>query len=86
MKNDVLRAVYDLWVNSEDYRKDSALENGCYVKTKEEAEGIVGKSAYNKICDEVIGLACNAEIAGFGNGFRYGIMFMTGMLKGGEIA
>lgn len=86
MENDVLQMVYGLWVNSEDYRKNSALENECYEKTKEKAKGIVGESVYNKISDEVLGLACEAELAGFDNGFRYGIMFMTGMLKGGAKA
>lgn len=86
MKNNVLQTVYDLWVNSEDYCKDSVLENECYGKTKEKVKGIIGESVYNKISDEVLGLACDAEIAGFDNGFRYGIMFMTGMLKGGASA
>lgn len=86
MENDVLQTVYDSWVNSENYRNDSSLENENYKKAKEIMKGIVGETTYNKISDEVLGLACDAEIAGFDNGFRYGIMFMNGMLKGGATA
>ena len=83
MENNVLQTVYDLWVNSEDYCKNSALENENYEKAKGIVKGIIGEDTYKKISDEVLGLAYNAEVSGFDNGFRYGVMFMSGMLKGG---
>lgn len=83
MENNVLQAVYDLWTKSEDYCKDSALENEHYEKTAENTKDVVGESAFRKISDDIINLAYNAEVSGFDNGFRYGIMFMSGILKGG---
>ncbi len=85
MENDVLQTVYDLWVSSEEY-KNSALESEQREICESKVSEVVGESVYNKISDEIIGLACDAEIAGFDSGFRYGIMFMTGMLKGGARA
>lgn len=85
MENDVLQVVYDLWVGSGEY-KNSALESEQYEICKNKVLEVVGESVYRKISDEIIGLACDAEIAGFNSGFRYGIMFMTGMLKGGATA
>lgn len=85
MENDVLQTVYDLWVSSAEY-KNSALESEQYEICKNKVLEIVGESAFRKISDEIIGLACNAEIMGFDSGFRYGIMFMSGILKGGARA
>lgn len=82
MENDILQTVYDLWVGSEEY-KNSALESEQYNICKNKVLEVVGESVYHKISDEIVGLACEAEITGFDSGFRYGIMFMTGMLKGG---
>lgn len=85
MENNILETVYDLWINSENYQKNSALENECYEKRAEKIKNIVGKNMYREIGDDVIGLACDAESAGFNYGFRYGIMFMNGILKGGDV-
>lgn len=80
--NDVLQAIYDLWVESEEYGKSSALENERYKESTENVKGVVGDDAYHKITDDIARLGCYAEIAGFDAGFRYGIMFMSGMLGG----
>ena len=53
------------------------------MKCKAEILKAVGEKASYSISDNVTDLACEAEIAGFESGLRYGIMFMSGMLKGG---
>lgn len=86
MEKNVIQTVFELWVNSEEYKKNSALENECYERNKKGLKSAVGESIYNEISDNIMDLAYDAEMAGFDSGFRYGIMFMNGVLKGGERA
>ena len=60
------------------------MENECYERNKKRVKRTVGEDIYDKISDDIIDLAYDAEMAGFDNGFRYGIMFMNGILKGGD--
>lgn len=81
MEQSIIQSFYDVWVNSEDYQRESALENEIYEKHAGEIKKIIGEKTYCKVGDDVIGLACEAEITGFESGLRYGITFMSGMLK-----
>lgn len=85
MNQDIMNVVHGRWVKSESYYAQSALENGAYEKCTEKMKEIVGEKEYDRISDSVGDLACEAEIAGFNSGFRYGVLFMSGMLKGGAL-
>ena len=82
----IMSAFYEMWVNSADYNTQSAVENEKYAKCKADILKVVGEKASYDISDNVTDLACEAEIAGFESGLQYGIMFMSGMLKGGATA
>ncbi|WP_279086647.1 hypothetical protein [Bacteroides acidifaciens] len=82
----IMHAFYEMWVESAEYNTQSAVENEKYAKCKAEILKAVGEKASYSISDNVTDLACEAEIAGFESGLRYGIMFMSGMLKGGVVA
>lgn len=85
MNQDIMRAIFEQWVESENYRTQSVLENGAYSKCASKIKDAVGKEEYNRISDDVGELACDAEISGFNSGFQYGVMFMSGLLKGGVV-
>lgn len=85
MNRDIMRAIFEKWVESGSYRKQSVLENGTYKKCTEKMKTAVSKAEYDRISDDVGDLACEAEIAGFNSGFQYGVMFMSGLLKGGVV-
>lgn len=81
----IINAFYEMWVSSDAYRTQSAVENEGYAKRKAEIKKAIGEEAAYKISDDITDIACEAEIAGFENGLRYGIMFMSGMQKGGAV-
>lgn len=78
--NEILQGIYNLWTESEKYKDQSALENGTYDQQREEIIKVVGKEADHEICDFYTDAACESERAGFESGFRYGMLFASGML------
>ena len=76
---------FEMWVESENHKEQSAVENEIYDKETGEIKALVGAKIYHDISDNVLNLACEAECAGFENGFRYGILFMNSVLKGDMI-
>ncbi len=80
---DYIGCVYDIWSESSDYAAASSLENGTYEKYDDEIRKIIGEEACHSISDSLLHLACETEYAGFEAGFRYGVLFMSDMLKGG---
>ncbi len=85
MTDNILWELYELWTNSENYFKDSPLENEEYEEHVKKVTDVVGEKTYNKITDDILTLAGSAEMTGFNNGFRYGVMFMSGILKGSAV-
>lgn len=83
MEQSIIQSFYEMWVESAEYNTQSAVENEKYSKCKANILKAIGEKASYDISDNITDLACEAEIAGFENGLRYGIMFMSGMLKGG---
>ncbi len=84
MNRQVMEAIFNIWVEDGDYKQQSVLENGAYRKVLEKLQPILNREDYNRISDDVGNLAYESEIAGFNRGFRYGVMFMRGLLKGGK--
>lgn len=78
--------IFNEWLDSQGYITESYLENGGLVKHEDIIKGAIGSKEYYDISDQIVDLACNAEEAGFQNGFRYGVAFMHDILKGGESA
>ncbi len=83
MNKHVMEAIFNIWAETEDYKRQSVLENGAYRKVLEKLHPILSREDYSRISDDVGSLACESEIIGFNNGFQYGVMFMSGLLKGG---
>lgn len=78
----VATLLYEAWTETKGYWKESAVENKSYKDYRASIEAILGEDAYKKSSDEIVSFACEAEEAGFQQGFRYGVMFMSGILKG----
>lgn len=76
----IMEAIFEQWAESENYCRQSALENGTYEKYVEKMKEVIDKKEYTRINDDITYLACEAEIAGFSSGFLYGVMFMSDML------
>lgn len=79
----VIMPFYERWSESEEYKIESAVDNHIYDECTAEICEVIGKKAFRDISDSVINLSCEAESIGFAAGFRQGILFMTGVLKGG---
>lgn len=86
MNKQVMEAIFNIWAETEDYKRQSVLENGEYSKVLEKLHPILSREDYSRTSDDVGNLAYESEIAGFNSGFRYGVMFMSGLLKGGITA
>ncbi len=82
----IMSSFYEMWSSSAEYNTQSAVENEKYSKCKADIIKVIGEKASYDISDNITDLACEAEIAGFESGLRYGIMFMSGILKGGATA
>ena len=82
----IMSAFYDTWVGSGNYSTQSAVESEKYSRYRMKIEETIEEKVLHDISDDITNIACEAEIAGFENGVRYGIMFMSGMLKGGVSA
>lgn len=76
MMDEILYDVYDRWVESDSYKYESALEDGCYDERKKEIVKIIGEKQYSQISDSISSLACESEVSGFEKGFCYGVSFM----------
>lgn len=74
---------YEKWVETEEYRQQSAIENDVCRDFEKKVEKVMGKELFENVEDDIIGLAEKAEQSGFSNGFRFGVLFMNEMLKGG---
>lgn len=85
MEKKVLNAIFTAWTEEENYSRSSAVENEIYKEHTNRIKDATKGMLYSKIQDDIDHLACAAEYAGFENGLRYGIMFMSGMLKGGAV-
>ncbi len=79
----VVMPFYEKWTESEEYKIESAVDNHLYDKYTAEICEVIGKKAFHDISDSVVNLSCEAESIGFAAGFRHGILFMAGVLKGG---
>lgn len=84
--DDITRAFYQQWSDSDEYEVQSALENDKYDKCMNEIKAVIGEKECRDISDSIVDLACEAECAGFIQGLRYGIMFINNMVKGQEVA
>lgn len=82
----IVMPFYERWSESAEYMSQSALENEIYDECVARISEVIGKETLHDISDDIVNLANEAECEGFSNGFRYGIMFMTGVLKGGATA
>ena len=85
MNERFMEAILNIWVETDDYKLESVLENGAYSKVLEKLQPILNQEDYSRTSDDIGNLACKSEIMGFNSGFRYGVMFMSGMLKGGAV-
>lgn len=74
--------LHGAWSDTNEYRSQSAAENNVYDKHTKEIQDAIGEKACYDISDYLMDIACDAEISGFEHGFRYGVMFMSGILKG----
>lgn len=83
MSREILATAYDSWVASDEYRKQSAMENGSAQREGQEIVKLVESKEVSTVWDYIISAACEAENAAFEQGFRRGILFMTEMLQGG---
>ncbi len=72
------------WADSDGYASESYIENGGFKKCTEEIVKKIGSEKCKSISDDVCDFGCEAEMAGFFEGLRRGILFMAGILKGGE--
>ena len=81
MNQGIMEAIFEQWVESENYCRQSVLENGTYKKNREKMKKVIDKKEYSRINDDITYLACEAEIAGFNSGFLYGVMLMSDMWK-----
>ena len=79
----VVMPFYEKWTESEEYKIESAVDNHLYDEYTAEICEVIGKKAFHDISDSVVNLSCEAESIGFAAGFRHGILFMAGVLKGG---
>jgi len=79
----VVMPFYEKWAESEEYKIESAVDNHIYDECTAEICEVIEKKAFRDISDSVINLSCEAESIGFAAGFRQGILFMAGVLKGG---
>ena len=83
MKNfdELIGVFYTDWTESDKYWDESAVENEVYKSHKGEVERIIGKEILHEISDELSGIGCDAEYAGFGKGFRYGVDLMCELFQ-----
>lgn len=86
MSKEIIMKLYQMWVDSKEYYKESSLENEIYNECTGKIKNVVGESLYHEISDSVTDLACEAEMSAFEIGLRYGILFITDMMKGGVVA
>jgi len=83
MTEQMMRAAYEDWQDSNEYWNQSALENKIYDNNKREIVSIIGGEKYDEIYEFVVNLATEAENAAFNEGIRRGILFMADIMKGG---
>lgn len=74
----IMRSFYETWVASEDYRRISVLESD---RAKDYYDRIETMSGDASISDECGSLICEGEYTGFKNGLKYGIAFISDMLR-----
>lgn len=77
----VVISLHEAWADTDEYLSQSAVENSIYDNHVKEIREAVGEKACYDISDYLASMACDAEFGGFEHGFRYGVMFMSGILK-----
>lgn len=78
---ELIGVFYTDWTESDKYWEESAVENEVYNSHKREVERIIGKEVLREISDELSCIGCDAEYAGFGKGFRYGVDLMCELFQ-----
>lgn len=83
MSKEILATAYDSWVASEDYKIQSAMENGFVNQKAQEVVSITEPEDTVEVLDHIMHIACETEVSAFEQGFRRGILFMMEMKHGG---
>lgn len=76
---------YEKWTETDEYRQQSAVENASKINCKNKSIKSISEEQYEDIEDNILSLANEAEQSGFSNGFRFGVLFMNEILKGGAL-
>lgn len=74
--------LYQKWCDTEEYRKQSCIENSSYERHTGEIKNIVGEDNFRELEEFVCDLCSEVEQAGFEAGIRQGILFYQEIMKG----
>lgn len=83
MNEEMIATAYESWIESNEYSIQSALESKVLKTEEENLIGFVGKDNIHDALDYICHIGYISERAGFEHGFRRGILFMMGIMKGG---
>ena len=83
MSKEIIATVYESWIESKDYFKESALESDVLRLEENILMGLIDNKNKNDASDFLSHIGYMAERDGFEYGFRKGVLFMMDMMKGG---
>lgn len=78
--NDQIFMFYEKFVKTDEY-KQSPVERKYDEEYNKSASSVLTREQYAEIEEDIFRLAEEAEEFGFSNGFRMGVLFMSGILK-----
>lgn len=83
MSEELIATAYEAWIDSDEYSIQSALESNVLKTEEKNLIDFVGKENHIDASDYICHIGYISERAGFEQGFRRGILFMMGIMKGG---